>query len=443
MRLDPFFKARRIAVIGASRERGKVGSVILKQLKNKKAYPVNPHAKRILGLKAYASVKEIPHKIDLAIIATRAQTVPKILQECQEKNITHAIIVSAGFKEIGNELLQKELSEAIRKTNITVLGPNCLGVFDAHNRLDTLFLPEDRLKRPKPGGISFLSQSGALGSAVLDLAAYKGYGFAKFISYGNAENVTASDILEFLAKDKDTKVICAYIEGIKDGKAFLKSAKKCKKPIIALKGGITKAGSSAAQSHTGALAGKKEIYYGAFKQAGIIIAHNLEEVFIFASIFSTIKTKPRGKRVQIITNGGGYGIVTADAIENRGLALAKPGSAIKSLKKEMPEGVVAKNPFDLLGDATNERYDKAIKAAMKDKNNDAIVVVILPQTPRIDLSIKKTIIRASRKKEKPIVAVITGSEYSMSLRRALEKEKIPCFEYPEKAILALSAYLRS
>jgi len=442
MNLEPFFHAKKIAVIGASREPGKVGHTILKQLlgKNFSLYPVNPKAKEILGLKCYSAIADIPGKIELAVIATPGATVPTLLDECCKKNISHVIIISAGFKEVGNQKLEKELQDALKRNNITCIGPNCLGVYDAHSKLDTFFLPTERLQRPHPGVISFISQSGATGSAVMDLAAYENYGFAKVISYGNATNVDESDLLEYLANDSDTKIICVYVEGIKNGRKFLDIAKKCKKPIIAIKGGVTEAGKQAAKSHTGSLAGSADVYRGVFKQANIIIADTLEEVFEFTKIFEKEHSPARGKRVQIITNGGGYGILSADALVHHGLALAKPGKTIMDLKKKFPPTVVVSNPTDILGDATNERYQLSLEAAIKDKNNDSVVLVLLTQTPLTDERLVDILSEQIAKSEKPIVAVITGSDYSQQLKRAFEDAGVPCFTFPDNAVRALAAY---
>ncbi len=443
MNLDPFFHAKSIAVIGASREPGKIGNTILKQLmgRNFKLYPINPNADEILGLKCYASVIQIPEKVELAVIATPAETVPGILDHCGKKGIHHVVIISAGFKEIGNMKLEKELQDKLKGNKITCIGPNCLGIFDAHTHLDMLFLPKERMKRPHAGTISFITQSGATGSAILDLAAHENYGFAKFVSYGNAANVDESDLLEYLAKDPNTKVICAYIEGVNDGRKFLESAKKCKKPVIVIKGGVTEEGGKAAKSHTGALAGSAEIYYGAFKQANMVIAHKLEEIFEFAKIFEKLKVKASGDKIQIITNGGGYGILTVDSIIHYGLKLAQPGRPIKELRKKFPSTVILENPIDLLGDATVERYQLALEAAIKDVNNDSIVLIALTQTPLLNNEALVQVVKeAYNKSHKPIILVTTGSEYAINLKKQFEASGLPCFTFPENAVRALAAY---
>jgi len=436
MNLDPFFHAKSIAIVGASREPGKVGNTILKQLIGRgfKLYPINPHAEEILGLKSYASVLQIPSKVELAVIATPGPTVPAILDQCGKKGITHVVIISAGFKEVGNMKLEKDLQDKLKGNKITCIGPNCLGVFDAHTKMDMLFLPKERLKRPHAGTISFISQSGA------NLAAYENYGFAKFVSYGNAANVDEADLLQYLARDPDTKVICIYIEGVHDGKKFLEVAKKCKKPIIVIKGGVTKEGGKAAKSHTGSLAGSAEVYFGAFKQANLVVAHKLEELFEFVKLFEKESVAAKGDRVQVITNGGGYGILTADALVHYGLKLAKAGKPIKELKKVFPPTVVVDNPFDVLGDATTERYKLALDASIKDPNNDSILLVVLPQTPRVERDIVDVVKAANKKSTKPIVMVTTGSEYSIEMKKKFEAAGLPCFTFPANAVRALAAY---
>jgi len=442
MNLDTFFHAKNIAIIGASREPGKIGYTILHGLLGKKfnLYPVNPNAKEILGYKCYPSVNDIPFDVELAIIATPGPTVPTILDNLGKKGVHHAIIISAGFKEIGNAKLEKELNDKLKSNKITCIGPNCLGVFDAHSGMDTLFLPKERLLRPQKGGLSFISQSGATGSAILDLAAFENYGFAKFISYGNAANVNETDLLEYLSNDPQTTVICMYVEGITNGKRFLEVSKKCKKPIIAIKAGVSLEGGKAALSHTGSLAGNAEITFGAFKQANVITAHKMEELFEFAKLFEQIHTRALGKKVQIITNGGGYGILTTDAVIYYGLELAQIGNPIKKLRSIFPPTVIVHNPIDVLGDATVERYKLALEAAIADTNNDSIVLTILTQTPLITIDIVDVVAKLYKKSHKPIVIVTTGSKYALELKEKFEEQGLPCFTFPENAVRALAAY---
>lgn len=443
-----FFQAKRVAVIGASKEEGKVGNVIFQNFLalpfKGEVFPVNPNTPEVMGYTSYKTVRDIPGRIDLAVIAVPAQFVVHVAEDCGKKKVRNVIIISAGFKEVGNIKLDNALKKMLDKYKIKCIGPNCLGVYSTSG-IDTLFLPKSRLKRPKPGTISFVSQSGASGSAILDLAAEEGYGFSKFISYGNAMNISETDLIEYLGEDNETKVICLYIEGITNGKRFLDVCKNItrKKPIIAIKGGTSKKGSEATMSHTGSMAGQAEIYYGAFKQAGIITAYNLEEMFDYLKIFEKIQTKPKGSRIQVITNGGGYGILSTDAIENFGLKMAEPSKkTISSLKKKMPLIAIIRNPTDLLGDADTQRYKDAISAYLKDNNVDIILATILPQTPLIGRqSIVVALAEMKKSAKKPIITITTGSEYASDLRKQIEEKGIPCFEFPHNAARAIKALI--
>ncbi|MFC1800563.1 acetate--CoA ligase family protein [Nanoarchaeota archaeon] len=443
MNLDKFFKAKNVAIVGVSKDPRKVGHVILRNFMDGKfqgrLFIVNPNADEILNHKCYNSLAGIREPIDLAVIAVPSSIVLNVIKDCAKKRIKHVVLVTAGFEEIGNFALAKKLKALITKHKIKVIGPNCLGIYNAHNKLDAMFIPRYRLKRPLPGGISFVCQSGAVGSAILDLATTEGYRFAKFASYGNAIDVDEADLIEYLGNDPETKVICAYIEGIKQGRKFLEIAKKVskKKPIVAIKGGTTEAGSKATLSHTGSLAGSAEVYRGVFKQAGVIQADSLEQMFNYARILE--KTiPPKGDRVQVITNGGGYGILSTDAIIKQGLKQAQASKeTIRGLKKQMPPIVVLKNPMDLVGDATTERFSLAIDACLKDPNIDILLVIILYQTPLITTDIVDIVIEANDQKKKPIIVVSTGGEFTEVLKDALEDTDVPCYTFPEGAVDAI------
>ncbi len=448
MYLASFFNAQSIAIIGVSRDPNKVGHVIFRNFIDGgykgKVFAVNPSAENILNYHAYASVSDIPEKIELAIIAVPAEIVPKALEECGKKRILHIILISAGFKEVGNYKLERKLEEMIKKYKLRVIGPNALGVFDAYSKIDSLFLPRFRMSRPKEGVISFVCQSGAIGSSVVDLATAEGYGFAKFISYGNAVDVDESDLIEYLGNDEKTKVICLYIEAVKNGKRFLEVCRKVskKKPIIAIKGGVTEQGAKATLSHTGSLAGSAEIYFGAFKQAGIIHAENLEDMFDFAKILEKC-IPPEGGRLQIITNGGGYGILAVDAASRNGTELAELSKDTrKILRKQLPPIINIENPLDLAGDATSGRYKLCIDACMKDKNVDVLVVIVLVQTPLIATDIIDVLIEANDLKKKPVVVVSAGGEYTEVMRRDLEENGIPTYTYPEDAVRAVQQLVK-
>jgi acetate---CoA ligase (ADP-forming) len=434
--MQKFFTPKTVAVIGVSKNKSKIGSIIFNNLQKFKTYAINPNEKTVQGKKAYKSVLDINGSIDLAVIAIPSKFVNQAVEECGKKGIKHVIIVSSGFKEIGNDRLEHELYKILEKYKIKCIGPNCLGVYDAHSGLDSLFLPTNQLTRPKKGSISFISQSGALGSALVDLAAYEDYGFAKFVSYGNATNLGETELLEYLGNDKQTKVICMYVEAIKNGKKFMQVAKRINKPIIVIKGGRTEKGSKATLSHTGSMAGSYEIYKGAFKQSGLIIADSLQEMFHIAKLYSNLNAN--GKRVQVITNGGGYGIITTDTLAENNIPLAKLSPKTKKrLTVLFPKICSINNPMDLVGDATDERYKVAIDACMRDSNIDFLLVILLPQTPLIS---KKVINELRKFKKKPMAFIVTGGERTKPFSKELNKY-FPVFEYPSEAVRALKKFI--
>ncbi|MCX6814120.1 MAG: CoA-binding protein [Candidatus Aenigmarchaeota archaeon] len=443
--LDYFFKPKSVAIVGASRDPKKIGHVIFRNFVEGKfagkIFPINPNAEELFGHRCYPSVLSVEEKIDLAVITIPAPIVPQALEECGKKKIPAVIIISGGFKEIGNVELENEVSRILKKHKIRAIGPNCIGALDPYSGVDTFFLPRYKLERPGKGKIAFISQSGALGSVVLDWMAMKGYKISKFISYGNAVDVDEADLTEYLANDKETDVICAYFEGVKEGRKFYDVAKKIssRKPLIVLKGGTTSEGTSAVASHTGSLAGSAEIYSTAFKQAGVIQAKDLEQIFDFARVLST-QPAPKGNRVQIITDGGGYGVMTTDWLIKNGLQLAKMSHQnIEKIKKACPPHVVVKNPIDLTGDADTERYKIAIESAMEDPNVDMVAVIILFQIPTLTPDIVDVVSAISDRKQKPLIVLAAGGRYTEVLKKSLEDFGVPCFSYPEGAAEALRA----
>jgi len=444
-KLDYFFKPKSVAIIGASRKPKKVGHVILRNFIEGKfkgrVYPINPNADEMFGLKAYPSVLKIPGKLDLAVVCIPAVFVPKALDECGRKGVKAVIIITGGFKEIGNVELENDCQKIIKKYGMRAIGPNCIGVFDPYSEVDTFFLPRYKLERPGEGSIAFISQSGALGSVVLDWMAMKNYRISKFVSYGNAMDVDEADLIKHLADDPKTSVICAYFEGVKQGRKFYDIAKKVskKKPIIVLKGGITSEGTAAVSSHTGSLAGEYEIFHAAMKQSGVITADNLEEIFDFARVLAT-QPKPKGNRVHVITDGGGFGVLATDWIINNGLKLAEMDKeTLKKLKKQYPPHVVLKNPLDLTGDATVERYRIAMDAAAADKNVDMMAVITLFQIPTLTAEIIDVVSAVAGKCNKPLIVIAAGGRFTEVLKKSIEDFGTPTFSYPEKAAKALSA----
>ena len=443
--LDYFFSPKSVAVIGASRNPKKVGHVILRNFIEGgfegKVYPVNRRTDKIFERPCYPSMLKVPEPVDLAVIAVPAPFVPKVLDECGRRKVKAVIIITGGFKEVGNTALENDCLKIIKKYHMRAIGVNCIGVFDPSTGVDTFFLPRYKLERPKAGKIAFISQSGALGSVVLDWMAMKGYTISKFISYGNATDVDEADLTEYLADDPKTSVICCYFEGLKQGRKFYNTLKKVskKKPVIIIKGGKSEQGSAAAASHTGSLAGSAEIHSAAFAQAGGIEASTLEELFDFARVLAH-QPIPNGPRVQVITDGGGFGVLTTDWLIDNGLELADmTKSTNNKLKKALPPHVVIKNPLDLTGDATVERYQLAIDAAIDDPNVDMIAVIALFQIPTLTADITDVISAAADRSRKPLIVIAAGGRFTEVLKKTLEDSGVPTFSYPENAASALRA----
>ncbi|MBI5158627.1 CoA-binding protein [Candidatus Micrarchaeota archaeon] len=442
MNLESIFNPKSVAIIGASREPNKVGHAIVKNFIDSgfagKIYPINPNAREIIGLKCYPSVSAVKGKIDCAIFAVPAKFVPSALRECGENGVKGAVIISGGFSEVGNVEGEKQIEEIARKYGIAVIGPNCLGVLNPSSRVDSVFLPVYKMGRPHVGGVSFMSQSGAVGGCILDLAARAGLGVSKFVSYGNASVIDETMLLEYLGNDEKTKIIVCYVEGVKRGREFLEAAKKVtvKKPVIMIKAGISVGGAAAAKSHTAALAGSSEAYKALFKQAKIIEAETLMELFYFSKIFD--QPLPKGKRIGIMTNGGGYGVLAADAAEQTGLKLAELSSDTKKkLVEKLPNYVTVRNPLDLVGDADSKRYELALDALLEDENVDVIIVITLFQTVGLDSNVVNAIIKASDERKKPIIIVATGGEYTDVHCRILDSYGVPTYHSPNAAMKAL------
>ena len=439
MNLDKFFNPRSVCVIGASRNTRKIGHVILRNFTETfhgKVYPVNPEAKKILGLKCYPSVLKIQNNVDLAIIALPAKIVPQILEECGKKGIKNCIVVSSGFKETGNIKIENELKKIIRKYKMRLMGPNGLGVYNPYSGVDTIFNPKNKLGRPEKGNISLISQSGAVMCISLDWMSIRGYKISKAISYGNATDVDVPELMEYLNRDKKTKVICLYVEGLDEGRNFLKIAKKIKKPVIVLKGGKTEGGKKSAKTHTGSMAGKAEIYSGAFRQSGIIETEDLEQMFDLARAFST-QPVPKGNRLRIITDAGGFGVLTSDWAEKLGLKIEKVSEdRKKKLKRLLPTHSTLENVIDLTGNVTAEMYEACYKDAIEDKNVDMVALILLFQPPLIKEDVVNKILKLSGEKTTAIISA--GGNYTEKLKIKLER-RIPCFSSPKRCTEVLSS----
>jgi acetyl coenzyme A synthetase (ADP forming)-like protein len=438
------FEPKTIAVVGASNNPVKVGYTIVKNLVdegfNGKIYPVNLRNNLIQGLKAYPKVSQIPDNIDCAVIAIPAKSVPKVLEECGIKKVKSVVIISGGFKEVGNIGLEQQVIHIAQKYGMLVIGPNIMGVLNPKLQVDSIFLPIYKLKRPHIGGISVITQSGAIGGSILEVASESEIGIAKFVSYGNAAVINETHLLQYLGDDDDTKIILMYIEGVQNGVEFLKVLKKItpKKPVIILKAGKYEKSSKAALSHTGSMAGDYVAYLAAFRQAGAVVANKLDDLFNLSKIFS--QPFPKGKKVMIITNGGGNGVLTVDAVEHNKLDLYEiPNPACIKLKKILPSYALASNPLDLVGDADSMRYAQVLDILLARDDIDMYAIIVLFQTMSMNSDILNVLINFKAKTDKPVVLISTGGEYTRMHRRILDLYGIPTYDAPEDAVYALRA----
>ncbi|NJE46118.1 CoA-binding protein [Thermococcus sp. GR7] len=454
-KLDFMFYPKSVAVIGASNVPGKVGNAIMRSITLKyegKVYAVNVKGGEIEvnGKKfpVYRSIKEISDEIDVAVIAVPAKFVPDVIDECGEKGVKGAVVISAGFKEAGRADLEEEIVKRARKWGIRLVGPNCLGVTNLENGFDCNFNPPERQARPPAGKIAFMSQSGAFGAAILDWAASHKIGMSKFISLGNMADLDESDFMAYLGEDPKTGVITGYIEGVKDGRKFFNTAKEVtlKKPVIILKSGRTEAGAKAAASHTGSLAGSYAIYQAAFKQAGVLEAKSMRQLFNYAKALAMQKPA-MGNRVAIVTNGGGAGVMMSDGLLERGMELAEfTEQTNERFRKDIEEGKLPhhmsyKNPIDVIGDAPSNRYERAMRYALEDPNVDVLVVIALFQSPALDEGIVDAVAKM-QEYGKPIVFVAPGGDYPHKMARNIELKGVPVYETVEDGVDAVYALVR-
>ncbi len=447
MGLEGFFCPGSIAVIGAARTEGKVGHIIFDNIIESGykgiLFPVNPRSDSIHGIKCYKSILDIPQDIELAVIVIPARFVSMVIEECAGKNVRYAVIISAGFKETGVKGAKRErrLVEKAKDHGIRILGPNCLGMINTSCPINTSF----SANMPGEGGISLLSQSGALLTAILDWAKTMGIGFSKIVSLGNKADISENDLFESWKTDRNTKVITAYIEGVSRGKEFIRISSKVSKvkPIVIIKSGNTDAGARAVSSHTGTLAGSSIAYDAAFKQSGIIRADNIKKLFNYSRALAS-QPLPAGNKVAIVTNAGGPGIMATDACEEKNISLAVLGkNTIDKLKSFLPEAANYYNPVDLLGDALADRYKKTMEVILEDKNIDALVVLLTPQAMTQGLETAKAIVETSGALDKkiPVLAVFMGGSGVMEGINHLTRNGVPNFDIPEAAIDTLKVMI--
>lgn len=371
-RLECAFSPRSIAVIGASTREGTVGRAIFSNILLNKyngiMYPINPRAKGIFGVKCYSNIMDISEDIDMAIIIVPRDIVPGVVKECGKKGVKVIVIISAGFKEIGGEgeVLERRIKELVDRFSMSLIGPNCFGVINTSQ--DVSLNATFSRTIPRKGNIAFISQSGALCAAILDYAKSESIGFSKFVSMGNKADIMENDLLLMLKNDPETDVILMYIEDIVNGREFIKIAREItsKKPILAIKSGRTPQGARAASSHTGSLSGSDDVYNAIFAQCGVLRVETMEELFGYGKAFAK-QPLPEGRRMAIITNAGGPGIITTDACVRHNLELSTfQKNTTKKLKMKLPHAANIHNPVDVLGDADSKRYGIALESVLKD-----------------------------------------------------------------------------
>lgn len=441
--IDVLFNPDSIAVIGASTTRGKLGNDVMRNLIDSgyqgRIYPINPKAGEILGLKAFRSVKDIPADVDVAVIVIPAKFVLKTVEECGEKGVKALVIITAGFKEIGHEgqEAEKKLVELAEKYEMVIQGPNCLGITNTTVPYNASF----SAGTPGKGTIAFASQSGALMTGILDWSLMEKIGFSKFVSLGNKAHLDEADFIEAFGRDPNSTFLLLYLESVADGKKFMEVCKKVapNKPIFIVKSGVSEAGARAASSHTGSLAGSDIAYDIAFKQSGVRRANDMASLFDVASVYDDMNL-PSGNRVAIITNAGGPGILTTDACELGGLEIAQFTSETKDfLKANLPPAASVNNPIDALGTAQPKDYDLCIEASLKDDNVDSVLVLLTPQAMTKVTETATVIVDAHKKHpDKPLVAVFMGGNSMVYPRIVLTTGGIPVFDFPERAVHALS-----
>ncbi|MDD1770043.1 MAG: acetate--CoA ligase family protein [Methanomassiliicoccales archaeon] len=436
------FEPRSIAVIGAAREETKVGHIVLKNLVESgfkgPLYPINPKATDIMGIKCFPTILDVPGEVDLAVIAVPNVFVPKVMEECGEKKVAAAIVISAGFKETGKvgAELELKLGDIARSYNIRVLGPNCLGLINSQIGMNATFLNE----YPREGSIAISSQSGAICSVVLDWARGSKIGFSKFVSVGNKVDVDEADIVEYLRDDPKTKVIGMYIEGANRGVEFMREARltSAAKPILALKAGRTDTGAKAASSHTGALTGSDKVYDAAMSQSGVIRVAKLDDLFDALTAFALMPLPSEGG-LAIVTNAGGLGVLAADSCGDSGMSMASfSPDTIAKLKGYLPEEANFYNPVDVVGDARTDRYEFAMRTVMEDPNVSSLLVMLAP-TELVDIpAIARLVASFVGQVRIPLVAAFVGGADVAEGVSIMREAGVPCYESPDRAVRAVA-----
>ncbi len=440
--LDRLFSPKSIALVGASPDPDKLGGIALRNLLGLKGavYPVNPRYGEIMGLRAYPSASELPEKVDLSVIMRPAAEVPDILA-AHRGRARFALIVSAGFAEIGEAGLQQQIVCIAGEAGMRLVGPNCIGIFTPRHRLDTMFVPHARLRRPRRGNLAIVSQSGAVLMSLLDAARIANIGVSKAVNYGNAADLDAPDFFDYLAEDEDTSVVVSYLESVGDGRRFLDAARRLsgRKPLLILKAGKGAGGGAAAFSHTGRLAGNYRVFRSLMDHCGLREVEGFDELLDAAKALSYQRPAP-GKRVCIITNGGGAGVLASDECGRQGLDLpGLPDNVRDELRREFPSFYTVANPMDLTGQVMIDDYGVALSAV--GDHYDGFLVIALTGVPGVTPGLAGHLVRFHGTVNKPITAYIAQGWVAPRLTRPLEKAGVPVYHSPERAVRGLAALL--
>lgn len=450
--IEALLKPRSIAVIGASAQEGKIGNIILSQLAqtNFKVYPVNPKAGHACGLRVYASIEELPEVPDLAVLAVPAEPTLTAARACVQMGVKAIIAIASGFGETGKEgkMLENELADIIHGTGTRLLGPNTLGVLDPASGLDTNFLPPQRIRKPAKGKIAFLSQSGSAAIGELDAASMCGAAISAFVGFGNRLDIDENELLDYFANDEETSVIALYLESFADAGAFLQRCRRIvpHKPVVLLKAGRSEAGAKAVQLHTGSLAGSDRVTDGTLRQSGIIRAYEPQQLFDYARALAYGKTSA-GRRVAVLTNGGGWGIVASDYIESQQNGI---GAKLAALSVETQQKLASialpfaalRNPIDLTASLDNQMCNAALEILQEDAGVDIILFVTGYQPPAVDESLTAIIQHWALHGEKPLVPVLIGSDVAMEAMQTLNRAGVPAYPSIWRGVQALEVIAR-
>jgi acetyltransferase len=440
--LEAFFAPKSVAVIGATETPNTVGRTLLWNLVTSPfggtVYPVNPKRSSVLGVKAYPSISDIPEPVDLVVVITPPPTIPGIIKECGENGVQAAIVISAGFKEIGPEgaVLEKQLLAEARAAGIRIIGPNCLGLMNPLTGLNATFATAVA----RPGSVGFISQSGALCTAVLDWSLKEMVGFSAFVSVGSMADVGWGDLIYHLGDDPKTRSIVIYMETIGDARSFLSAAREVAltKPIIVIKPGRTAAAAKAAASHTGSLTGSDEVLQAAFRRSGVLRVNNIADLFYMAEVLAK-QPSPKGPRLTIVTNAGGPGVLATDALIMGGGELSEiSGETMEAYNAVLPPTWSHNNPVDIIGDASPERYAKALEVAAKDPNSDGMLVILTPQAMTDPTQIAEQLKPLAKQEGKPVLASWMGGVDVAAGEAILNRANIPTFPYPDTAARAFN-----